>query len=413
MASSKRYGQSVYLPDFEGGRAERLHRLRLSVDRDGSAYDEAWLQKLLFETPEILPIGEIDPSYAPAVPLCREMPTPAGPIDIAYINENGMLTLVECKLWRNPQARRDAVSQILDYAKEVGRWTYDDLSAAVGRALGQKGNVPFDLLKAQAKELDEATFIDDTARNLAHGRFLLVIVGDGIRENVEHIAEYLQQYAGLHFTFALVELAIYDMPKNSPGGVIVQPHVLAKTVEIERAVVRLADSGLRVDMPEIEETKTSARKRKSKITEEDFFDQISDVDKDLPRRIKSFFAECEAIGLTITHSRASMILHWHYDDWGTFNFGTFFPSGQFQTNYIVSATYEGGDEKIGVSYLEGLAALIPGAWVKTDGDYWCWHVVVGRSFPEIGAALQRADDWVTLIQKAMDDLRAFRALEDE
>ncbi len=34
--------------------------------------------------------------------------------------------LVEAKLWRNPEARRKVIGQILDYAKELSRWNYED-----------------------------------------------------------------------------------------------------------------------------------------------------------------------------------------------------------------------------------------------------------------------------------------------
>jgi hypothetical protein len=50
------------------------------------------------------------------------MATPAGPLDALFINRHGALGLVKCKLWRNPQARREVVGQILDYAKELARW---------------------------------------------------------------------------------------------------------------------------------------------------------------------------------------------------------------------------------------------------------------------------------------------------
>ena len=83
--------------------------------------------------------------------------------------------------------------------------------------------------------------MDGVTRNLKEGRFLLMVVGDGIREGVERIAGYLQQSAGIRFTFGLVELVIFDMPKGTGGGVIVEPRVLARTVEIKRAVVELAD----------------------------------------------------------------------------------------------------------------------------------------------------------------------------
>ena len=122
----RRYGQTVYLPKPGGSRAVPLRRRRLDRELGGGGYDEDWLQHLLVQTPEILPIGEIDPAFSPAIPLCRELPTEAGPIDIAYLSEQGLLTIVECKLWRNPEARREAVSQILDYAKEISRWSYEE-----------------------------------------------------------------------------------------------------------------------------------------------------------------------------------------------------------------------------------------------------------------------------------------------
>jgi hypothetical protein len=63
--------------------------------------------------------------------------------------------------------------------------------------------------------VDEVAFNDALTANLRRGRFLLLIVGDGIREGVEAIAEYLQAHAGLHFSLGLVELPIYVMPDGS------------------------------------------------------------------------------------------------------------------------------------------------------------------------------------------------------
>ena len=132
--ASSRYGQTVYILNLQGSRAVPLQRRRLTRKAGKDSYDEDWLQSLLCQTPEILPTGEFDPAFFPAMPLCRELPTAAGPIDLAYVSDQGRLSIVECKLWRNPEARRDAVSQILDYAKEISRWSYEELNAAVCRA---------------------------------------------------------------------------------------------------------------------------------------------------------------------------------------------------------------------------------------------------------------------------------------
>ena len=53
-----------------------------------------------------------------AIPICRERNTPSGPIDNFMVTPTGLPVFDECKLWRNPEGRREVVGQILDYAKE-------------------------------------------------------------------------------------------------------------------------------------------------------------------------------------------------------------------------------------------------------------------------------------------------------
>jgi hypothetical protein len=65
-----------------------------------------------------------------------------------------------------------------------------------------------------------------------------LIVGDGIREGVEAIAEYLQQHVGLHFSLGLVELPIYLMPN---GERLVVPRVLARATIVTRNVIALPE----------------------------------------------------------------------------------------------------------------------------------------------------------------------------
>lgn len=91
-------------------------------------------------------------------------------------------------------------------------------------------------MRAADPSVDEVEFNDNLTANLQRGRFLLLLVGDGIRERVEAIAEYLQGHAGLHFSLGLVELPIYELPG---GGRIVAPRLLAHTHVITRTVIAL------------------------------------------------------------------------------------------------------------------------------------------------------------------------------
>jgi hypothetical protein len=94
------------------------------------------------------------------------------------------------------------------------------------------------MVRAVDPAVDEKRFHDALTANLRRGRFLLLIVGDGIREGVEAIAEYLQTHAGLHFSLGLVEMPIYIMPN---GDHLVTPRVLARTVLVTSNVVAVPE----------------------------------------------------------------------------------------------------------------------------------------------------------------------------
>jgi hypothetical protein len=105
------------------------------------AVTEADIQALVHAHPACLPITEIDPMFAGPVPICTELNTPAGPIDNFMVTPSGLPVLVECKLWRNPEGRREVVGQILDYAKELSRWSSSE-SATRGAAPPEAGWQP-------------------------------------------------------------------------------------------------------------------------------------------------------------------------------------------------------------------------------------------------------------------------------
>ncbi len=212
---------------------ELVERLRFG---DTSGRDEAWLRDTLHALPQLLPIQAIDSAFGPLIPLCVELNCEVGRIDVAFVNPAGRLTLVECKLWRNPEARREVVAQTLDYASTLSQWTYGDLQRQVARATGLDGNVPFELVRKRFPEVVEHDFVDAVSRSLREGRFLLVVAGDGIREGVERITSLVQRNAALGFSFALVEIALYGM---RDGRLLVQPRILARTHVVERSYTLL------------------------------------------------------------------------------------------------------------------------------------------------------------------------------
>ncbi len=204
------------------------------------AQDEASIQQLVFKYPSCIPISEIDETYNPVVPVCTELNTPVGPLDILMATPSGELIIIETKLWRNPEARRVVVAQILDYAKEFSRWSYEDFQREINRRLDTNGNKLYEIVKGSDSNylLNESNFIDAVSKNLRRGKFLLLVIGDGIREGAAGIAEFLISSGNLNFTFAMIELAIYESDKV---GQILMPRVMTKTIEIQKFTVDIPD----------------------------------------------------------------------------------------------------------------------------------------------------------------------------
>lgn len=326
----------------------------------GSAYNEAWLQALIQAHPETLPVDQIEPGFGPLIPLCRELPLKCGMLDNFFATPEGGLMLVEAKLWRNPEARRSAVAQAMDYAAAVFRLSYEELEAAVKRARAQAGETAqslYEIVAAQQTEFDEAQFVDAVSRNLRRGRAIVAVVGDGIREDLVALADLLQSHAGQRFVFALVELAIYDLP--AAAGRIVVPSVLAQTALIERGVVQIEDrpagSGTIIVREAAASAGATARDRAFGIGEDEFYEHLDRRQPGLAATLKSFLAKAQPLGV-YADRQGGLNLKRDAPSGNPLNFGTITKDGFVETG---PATWWGRDP-IGRPYNTALAAAIGG-----------------------------------------------------
>ena len=88
-----------------------------------------------YDSPDIIPMADIEPAFRPLISVCTELPTGAATVDKVWITPEGGLILGECKLIRNPQSRREVVAQAFDYARAVTGWHFYDLQSAARIAL--------------------------------------------------------------------------------------------------------------------------------------------------------------------------------------------------------------------------------------------------------------------------------------
>jgi len=379
--------------------------LTFSRNRDKEKlYDENWIQSLIHHNPAILPVEELESAFFPLYPVCRELKTPAGYLDNLFVSENGSLTLVECKLWRNPEARREVVGQALDYAKEFSNWKYEDLSKAIRETTGLSGNVLYDTVAKEIEELDETTFVDSVSRNLARGRFLILIVGDGIREGVENISNFLQMHAGLDFTFGLVELGIFKIPHSEQY--IIQPRILARTYTVERAVIRAEGVQISIGQPERKEVTHNVSGRRTSISEEQFYEQLSEYNQKAAEELKSFIDDLTNLNVTPAYGSSSLNLRWFPAEDLKMNFGSIYKTGTVDTgpsNWIPDRM---GKISIGHNYQKRLSAIIPGAYVQEHEKPSCWEVHKDNRRIQLNDLLEEKDRWKHIIAETQNEILA-------
>lgn len=407
--TNRQHSEPIVLFD---GKVQTLERQDIRASTE-EFRNEDWLQKLIFENPQLLPLDEIEPAFLDPIPLCRELSTGVGPLDILFVNDRGMLTLVECKLLKNPEGRREVVGQILDYAQEISRWNFDDLNSAVEK----QGTGIIEQVKNHLPEVDfdEAKFIDWVTLNLKKGRFMLLIVGDGIRESLEDISEYLQEHASLNFSFALIEQAMYRLPSELSGGLLVQPRTICRTVEIERAIVRIEGQGNRVEVlsssPVKSRGSSSNSENKSTISEQDFYERLEKATSpDAKQGILELLQELKNLGLKIEPSRQGMMVKSVEKDFvqnenGSpthFNFIQFLYSGRID--------FKGYTGELGAQYKKELASFNEN-WQyfgDRENDFTRSVRVEWNEQIELTDFLKVKEPWLELVERSLKNWREIK-----
>jgi hypothetical protein len=268
-----------------------VRAIRRTVLGERGFHDERWLQGLLAAHPEVIPIELIDPGAGRLVPLCREFPIPKRDrtvfLDLLGVTSIGRLVLIECKLWRNPQARREVIGQILEYAALLRRWSYADLTACLKRALRWTGANPlYEHVRAAGGTVEEARFVDAVSRSLTRGEFDLIVAGDGIHPDLAVIGDHLMEHSALASRLALVEFQLWSDGERT----LVVPSLPLRTEILEHRIVTGADGAPWALKPTTEEAGTSNPGDPARLQREEnrrfwqsFIDEVRFDHPDQPR----------------------------------------------------------------------------------------------------------------------------------
>jgi hypothetical protein len=211
------------------------------------------------------------------------------------------------------------IAQVIDYAKDLMRLDYAGLERQISQAQQRAGS---SLYAIAATDLEEKDFIDAVSRNLRRGRMLLIIAGDGITESVEAITDYLQQHAGIHFTLAMVQLAVFDL---GGGEHLIVPSVPIRTVNIVRGIVEVRD-GKPVVLP----PSTSARA--GTLTEAQFLERLDEIRPGTSARLRDLLELGQDVGLE-TATVKMMLFRIALGDRGSSNVFAVAPNGDVDSRF--------------------------------------------------------------------------------
>lgn len=258
------------------------------IQPEKQRFTESWLQELLDHHPHILPVDEIEPVFWPLVSIGREIQTTAGSIDNLFISKAGYPVLVETKLWRNSEARREVLAQAIDYASALSTWTFEQLNEASEKK-NKKGII--DLIQtAFDADTDELPSEETISKNLRLGRFLVLVVSDYIRSSLIDMLNYVNRYPHLATNVGLVELQCYTLPDHS-DQLLVVPSIIARTEIVERSIVQVNIQPQVAHTISVDQIKADKDEKKARqaLTEDAYWEGLQQSSMEYVKPAKQIF----------------------------------------------------------------------------------------------------------------------------
>jgi hypothetical protein len=161
--------------------------------------NEAELQHVLKEHPELLRDGDDPPLYC----IGSEVSIgDAGTADLLLLDAEGKLSVVEVKLARNGESRRDVLAQAFDYTSALANYTLDELDSQLSG-----------MLENQLQELagdDEEShnkynrLWEACANSMRASAVRVVVTMDEAREDLSRIVRFVAEHSNLDVRLLVV-----------------------------------------------------------------------------------------------------------------------------------------------------------------------------------------------------------------
>jgi hypothetical protein len=171
---------------------------------------ESDLQDYLEKYPSIIPIEEVYENASQLTCIGREVPVASGAMDLLYIDQEGVLTIVETKLAKNPEIRRTVIGQLIEYASFVSQWKTEYIYEMVTNRLKQPldtSDFGYHIFKKT-----EDDFKHNIEENLKNGKIHLIIAVDELNESLRSTITFLNTNS--NFDIFLLQISSYEESKD-------------------------------------------------------------------------------------------------------------------------------------------------------------------------------------------------------
>lgn len=179
--------------------------------------EEAKLQDYLEKYPTLIPLSEMVERAADLLCIGREVPAGPGWVDLLFIDKDGLLTIVETKLAKNPEARREVIGQIIEYASYASQWTADDVYKVANEYFVKSDLISQDhkdktldeiIREMSSDEFSTDDFKTTIGKNLKDGRMRLIIAVDELIEPLRAMVIFLNSYS--NFDIFLLQVSSFE-----------------------------------------------------------------------------------------------------------------------------------------------------------------------------------------------------------
>jgi len=238
---------------------------------------------------------------------------------------------------------------------------------------------------------------------LRDGRFVVLMILDGVQEGLEALTSYLQLHAGLHVSLAIVELSIWQ---GQGQDLIVVPRIPLRTVLVERGIVIIDSNGSARINPaavsgSVKDKPNSILPKPYTNSQSEFYDRLELKVAGIKTTLQGFVDDLEAIGIVGEYGR-SLILRWHPTGDVAASAGYVDAYGAVWLGDAYLSAVKLGHEQAGNEYLETLARTVGGTVQRYEN---------GTSSPRVRGAngqtvsvselLKHAPEWKAAIQRLL------------